>query len=304
MKLIELARLNEDGAREYLEGLRWPNGPVCPRCGESERIYELNGKSTRPGLRKCGACRKPFSVTVGTVMESSRVDLTKWLVAFHLMTSSKKGFSAHQLHRTIGVTYKTAWFMAHRIRLAMDQAGSEPLSGIVEVDETYVGGKPRKHARPPRTAREFRPWTEKTPVFALVERNGQARVMPLARVRGRELKKIMRDQIAKDARIMTDESPNYKGTAKHFASHETVNHSRLEYARGDVTTNTVESFFALVKRQHYGTNHQYSKKHMHAYLTESEFRWNQRKVDDESRRDQAIRGIEGKRLTYRRPAAS
>jgi transposase-like protein len=300
MKLIELARLTEDEARDYLEGLRWPNGPVCPRCWNCDNIYRLQGKSHRKGLLKCGACREPFSVTVGTVMESSRVPLTKWLVAFHLMTSSKKGFSAHQLHRTIGVTYKTAWFMAHRIRYAMRQSDFTPLSGVVEVDETYVGGKPRK-TRGPVNKRADRRYTDKTPVFALVERNGRAIAMPLERVRGAEMKKMMRDMIQPEAKIMTDESTLYRGTEKHFASHETVNHTRKEYARGDVTTNSVESFFALVKRQHYGTNHQYSKKHMPAYITETEFRWNARKLTDEDRREQAIRGIEGKRLTYRRP---
>lgn len=297
MKLIELARLTEDEAREYLENLRWPDGPQCPNCGHSETIYRLQGKSHRPGLLKCGKCRKPFSVTVGTVMESSRVSLTKWLVAFHLMTSSKKGFSAHQLHRTIGVTYKTAWFMAHRIRYAMEQRELTPMSGIVEVDETYVGGKPRKKGL--RAAGRF---TNKTPVFALVQRDGRAIAMPLERVRAVDLKKIMKKSIARESRIMTDESMLYKSVNKDFAKHETVSHREAEYARGDVSTNTVEGFFALIKRQHYGTNHQYSKKHMPAYITETEFRWNTRKVSDEVRRDQAIKGIEGKRLTYRRPA--
>lgn len=302
MKLIELARLSETEARERLEAILWPNGPVCPHCKKSEKVYRLEGETNRKGLLKCSECREPFTVTVGTVMESSHVPLVKWLVAFHLMASSKKGFSAHQLHRTIGVTYKTAWFMAHRIRYAMNQADFTPLSRIVEVDETYVGGKPRKIAglgSPERAARADRKYTEKTPVLALVERGGNARVMPLERVRGRELKAIMKAKIAKDARIMTDESPNYRGTDKHFASHETVNHSAYEYSRGDVTTNDAESFFALVKRQRYGTNHQYSKKHTAAYLTETEFRWNTRKVSDEARTDQAVRGIKGKRLMYK-----
>ncbi|MFH0793783.1 MAG: IS1595 family transposase [bacterium] len=300
MKLIELAQLSESRARQYLEAIRWPNGPVCPRCGESETVYKLKGKSHRPGLLKCGKCREPFSVTVGTVMESSHIPIVKWLLAFHFVVSSKKGMSAHQLHRMLNVTYKTAWFMHHRIRHALrDSPPIGRLGGTVEVDETYVGGRPRKGRKLDARTRDvnwFHP--NKVPVVALVERDGRARAMALEKVKGRELKGLMAAYVDRTSRIMTDESPNYKGTAKLFASHETVNHSKDEYVRGDVSTNQVEAFFSLVKRQHYGTNHHYSKRHCDRYIQETVFRWNGRKVSDETRRDIAIAGIGGKRLTY------
>jgi hypothetical protein len=218
-------------------------------------------------------------------MESSHIPLVKWLLAFHFMTSSKKGMSAHQLHRTLGITYKSAWFMAHRIRHAMGERNWTPLAGTVEVDETFVGGKPRRGVDSLGSGH-----TKKTPVMVLVERDGRARAKALQKVTGKALKSVMREEIDETARIMTDESGNYRGTDKHFKSHQTVNHGRGEYARGDVTTNTAECFFSLVKRQHYGTNHSYSRKHLPAYI---------RKMTDEERRDSALQGIGGKRLTYR-----
>jgi len=297
MNFLELAELTEDEAREHIEALRWPKGARCPHC-ESENVGRIEaGKSTktRKGLWQCyntPECGQQFTVTVGTVLESSHVPLKKWLLAFHLMASSKKGMSAHQIHRTLKITYKTAWFLTHRIRLAMQDSIWLPLKGIVEVDETFVGGKPRRGVDAPGVSK-------KTPVLALVERGGKARTMALQKVTGKDLKERMRENIEETARIMTDESPNYKGTAKHFASHETVNHSAGDYAHGDVTTNSAESFFSLMKRQHYGTHHHYSVKHLPKYVRETEFRWNRRGMTDEERRDSAITGAEGKRLMYR-----
>lgn len=299
MNIIELAQLSEDQAREYLERLCWPDGPVCPHCDHTETIYRLEGESTRPGLLKCGSCRQPFSVTVGTVMESSKIPLVKWLLAFHLMASSKKGMSAHQLHRTLKVSYKTAWFMAHRIRLAMAEPEPEPLSGVVEADETYVGGKPRHAAW--RALGHKVPPSKKTPVFALIERDGRAIATAPERAKAKDIRDIMTTMVSPKAHLMTDESSLYTEAGRMFSAHDSVKHSQREYVRGEAGINTAESFFALVKRQHYGTNHHYSKKHLPAYIAETQFRWNGRKLTDEERREEAIKGIEGKRLTYREP---
>ncbi|MEE9597879.1 MAG: IS1595 family transposase [Acidiferrobacterales bacterium] len=296
MNLAQLTALTEDQAREYLESIRWPGGAICPHCG-GDKTAKLQGKATRPGVYKCKnrECRKQFTITVGTIMERSHIKLRHWIIAFHLMCSSKKGVSAHQIHRELGITYKSAWFMCHRIRYAMTQ---EPLAGMlngtVEVDETYVGGKSRRGI-PGRGSER------KTPVVALVERDGSVRSKPVASVGATTLKKAIRDNVDRAATIMTDEWSGYKGLDREFAGHEVVKHSAGEYVRGNVYTNTAESYFALLKRGVHGIFHHVSETHLRRYCDEFSFRWCQRKVDDGSRTIAAIRGSGGKRLTYKEP---
>jgi transposase-like protein len=293
----------QDGiaAATYLESLRWPNGPVCPHCKESERRpYPL--KSATRKLYKCAACRKQYTVTVGTIFEGSHIPLNKWLLAFYLLCSSKKGMSAHQLHRMLGVTYKSAWFMAHRIRFAMEQPPfARPLEGVVEADETYVGGKERNRKRQDKQKKTGR-GTDKTPVVVLVERGGQARSFRMANVTGDEIKGAIRRNVARDTRIMTDSFKSYRGLAKEFASHEYVSHSDGEYVRGEVHTNTAENYFSILKRGINGTYHHISEAHMPRYLAEFDFRYNNLARDgvtDSERTRRALLGVEGKRLTYK-----
>jgi transposase-like protein len=295
-------------AAEYLESIRWPNGPVCPHCGDGEkRHYPLKSKTRR--LYKCAACRKQFTVTVGTIFEGSHVGLNKWLLAFYLLCSSKKGMSAHQLHRMLGVTYKTAWFMAHRIRYAMQQPPFQAaLTGVVEVDETYVGGKrrnPNKRQYAPldpklpnklKTGRG----ADKTPVVLLVERGGRARSFRVARVTGAEIKDVIRKNVDRSAHLRTDSFGSYKGLAKEYASHEVVNHLD-EWVRGDVHTNTAENFFSILKRGINGIYHHVSEAHLPRYLDEFDFRYNTRSAmgyTDSDRTKLALTMIEGKRLKY------
>jgi transposase-like protein len=293
---------DESKAREHLEEIRWPDGPYCPHCGEVEKVYRLNGKSHRAGLIFCNSCEGSFTVTTGSVMESSHVPLNKWVLAYRLLASSKKGFSAHQLHRTLGVTYKTAWFMAHRIREAMREIDPEPMGGsgkTVEADETYVGGKAKNRAYkapPPKEA-----------VVSLVERGGKVRSHHISEVTAKTLRPILVDTIAKDTHFRTDESPVYYKIGEGFASHQTVNHSISEYVRGDAHTNTVEGYFSIFKRGIYGTYHHVSQAHLKRYLCEFDFRYNERialGVDDTERAAKAIRGAAGKRLTYRPPSGA
>jgi transposase-like protein len=263
--------------------------------------YGLQGKAHRPGLWKCKDCRQQFSVTVGTVFERSKIALHVWLQAAYLMVSSKKGVSAHQLHRTLGVTYKTAWFMAHRIREAMKDSddsllGGPDTSGIVEADETYFGG-------PNRADRKKR-YANKQRVVALVERKGRVRAFHVPNVTARKLKGILHGHIDPSARLMTDSATYYKNVARKFASHETVNHYRNEYVRGDVSTNTVEGFFGILKRGIGGVYQHVSKEHLHRYVTEFAFRYNNRSsvgIEDGERAAVMLLGISGKRLTYRGP---
>ena len=287
---------DDDAAREHLESIRWPYGPVCPHCGGTERNSRLNGTSHRAGLLFCGDCREQFTVTVGTVFERSKVALHKWVYASHLMCASKKGISAKQLERMLGVTYKTAWFMAHRIREAMNIAPKGPLGSPVEVDETYWGnvGTHKPGARG---------FNHKMKVVTLVERNGEKRSYHLATVNHKTLGPILRGQVAQQTRLMTDQAGVYEKLGKDFASHEVVNHTLKEYARGDVTSNTVESSFAILKRGLYGTFHSVSEQHLQRYATEFDFRWNTRQAlgfNDADRAAAALKGISGKRLTYRR----
>ncbi|MFN0006650.1 MAG: IS1595 family transposase [Planctomycetota bacterium] len=304
--LAELGALTEEEARTYLESLRWPNGPVCHRCG-SMSAFKFQGKSTRPGLYKCNGCRKPFSVTTGTVMERSHISLRHWIMAFHLICSSKKGISAHQLMRNLGLkSYRSAWHLAHRIRFAMT---SEPLasllSGVVEVDESYFGGRPRNPIREGTPGKSNRgAGTRKTPVMVLVERDGKARAFPIQRINSDTLKGAIRENVARSATIMTDEGTSYRGIGAEFAGgHFTTNHLAREYAKPDgkgglINSNTAESFFALMKRGVHGVFHHVSKKHLPRYCNEFSFRWDHRKGTDSERTEAAIRGAEGKRLMY------
>lgn len=292
-------RFNDaDKAREYLEAIRWPDGAVCPHCGGVERNSLLQGTSHRAGLYFCGDCRQQFTVTVGTVFERSKIALHKWLYATHLICSSKKGMSSKQLERMLGVTYKTAWFMSHRIREAMTESGGGLLGGngrAVEVDETYWGNTGKQ-------ASGARGWAHKMKVVSLVERDGKKRSFHVTNVNSETVRPILNAQIDKKSRLMTDETSVYNKAGKEFSSHEKINHSASEYARGDVTTNTVESSFAILKRGLYGTFHSVSEKHLQRYATEFDFRWNHRVklgVDDVQRTAAALKGIEGKRLTYR-----
>ncbi len=293
--------------RELLESLRWPNGVCCPHCGGADP-YRLNTKPTKknPGrirLWKCSQCKKQFSVTVGMVFEGSHIPVAKWLMAVHLMSASKKGMSAHQLHRMLGITYRAAWFMNHRLRYAMaSQAGLfAKLDGVVEADETYVGARHKRGTKRGRPG----PESHKAPVVALVERQGRLRLFPMPRVTSDNLRSALRQHVKPTATLMTDEFPVYNKPGKEFAKHERVNHGFGEYVRGDVYTNTAEGVFSLLKRGINGSFHHVSKGHLHRYCSEFEFRWNNRQamgVDDGQRAAKIVLGAEGKRLTYKMPA--
>ena len=280
---------DEKKAYEYLSNLRWPDGPRCVHC-RSEKVYTLNVSGSKRVVLKCGKCRKQFSATVGTIFEDSHIPLSKWFTAIQLMCSSKKGISAHQLHRMLKITYKSAWFLAHRIRHAMKHSPfAGKLGGIVEADETYIGGREKRTGAP----------SKKTPVFALVERQGRVRSFALPSVTSKNLREIIRENVSSDSRMMTDEYHGYRGLRKEFASHDTITHSRGHYVRGEVTTNTIEGYFSLLKRGLNGTYHHVSKHHLHRYLDEFDFRYNARKTDDAARYLLAIKHTEGKRLQYR-----
>jgi transposase-like protein len=290
---------NGDAAREAMEAIMWPDGPTCPRCGSLDHIGKVGGASARAGLYYCGECKRQFTVTVGTIFERSKVPLSKWWLAVHLMASSKKGMSAHQLHRMLGVTYQTAWFMEHRIREAMNpgSGGIGPLGGknkVVEADETYVGGKAknRKGKVPPKST-----------VLALVERGGEVRSRRVADVCGKTLRLAIVTQVDRASYLMTDEAPAYPKIGDEFAGHGTVNHSAEEYVRAYFWhTNTVEGYFSILKRGIMGTFHHVGPQHLHHYLAEFDFRYNARSAlgtDDAKRAEMAFRGAKGRRLTYR-----
>lgn len=290
---------DEAAAYEMLESILWADGVVCPKCGTVGEAYEL---SARIGLRRCKACRKDFTVTVGTVFESSHIKLPLWFQAAYLMMSSKKGVSAHQLHRMLGITYKSAWFMAHRLREAMRVLMPTAMGGtnkVVEVDETYVGGKAknRKGRVPPKEA-----------MVSLVERQGHVRSFHVANVNGKTLRPVIQAHVDRATYMMTDESPIYPGVMKGMSGHGTVNHSAEEYVRGAFWhTNTVENYFSILKRGIVGVYHHVSPAHLHRYAAEFDFRYNNRSglgIDDEARTVQALRGIVGKRLTYRDSSAA
>jgi transposase-like protein len=307
---------NDQAARAMLESILWPDGPVCPHCGVVDHSY----KTKRPGVFRCAekVCRKDFSVTMKTVMERSHIALHKWLQGFHLMASSKKGVSAHQLHRTLSIGYEAAWFMAHRIREAMRLGGLSPLGGggkTVEVDETYIGhldGQPKKGRLGT---------SNMNTVLTLVERGGSARSFHIDSNRIADIAPILRANLSREAKLMTDEHASYKQVGGEFASHDAVNHGKDEYVRywNEVTdnlrddgkpavettviiTNTVEGFFSVFKRGMKGTYQHCAEKHLHRYLSEFDFRYSNRialGVDDGERRTLAIKNAAGKRLTYR-----
>jgi transposase-like protein len=300
---------DNEAAREHLEKLRWANGTFCPHCGNVQSVTRLQGNSHRPGLWQCNECREHFTVTVGTVMERSHIDLCKWVLAFHLMAASKKGMSASQLGRMLGITYKSAWFMSHRIREAMADASPAPLGGagkVVEVDEAYHG----KVENPvPSKHRKGRPYIknglkhQKRPIVALVERGGEARAVHVPQVTGKNIKAVLAQHVDAKSRLHTDESRLYEGAGADYATHETVNHGGKEFVRGDVTTNTVEGFFSVFKRGMVGVYQHCGEQHFQRYLNEFTFRYNSREklgVNDSARASRAIKAAEGKRLTYRR----
>ena len=293
-------------AREHLESVRWPCGPVCPHCGALDRISKLNGQAHRPGVYDCGHCRDQFTVTVGTVFEHSKISLDKWLFAATLIASSKKGVSSKQVERMLGVTYKTAWFMTHRLREAMKPNGGGLLgggSGTIEADETFIGRKPGMKKR--------RGYAHKEAIFSLVERKGNVRSFHVADVTANTLKPKLKENAAPNAHLMTDDAGQYRNMNKEFAGHDVVNHSAGEYVRGNVHTNTVEGFFSIFKRGMYGVYQHVSSHHLERYTTEFDFRYNHRetkvKVDgkwvkagftDAERTVALLKGISGKRLMY------
>ncbi len=286
LNLATLAKYfsDEDKAREFLEAIRWPDVPVCPHCGVVGNAYKLQGKSTRPGLYKCGGCRKPFTVTVGTIFADSHIPLSKWLLAYHLLCASKKGMSAHQFHRMLKVTYRSAWFMAHRIRYTMSQEPlSSKLTGVIKVDETYVGGKLRVgpyRAQPYMRARGRKPnypsvTSNKAAVVSVLQRGGKVQFRHVERVTAENLKPIVNQMIAEDAHVMTDSSTVLKG-ALIARKHDQVNHVAKEYVRYEdgvcITTNTIEGYFATLERGINGVYHHVGKQHLHRYLSEFDFR--------------------------------
>ena len=299
---------DETKAREWLEARVWPNGPVCPHCGATgDDVTALNGKAHRPGLYQCSQCREQFTVTVKTVFERSKVPLSKWLAAVFLMTASKKGVSAHQIHRSLAISYKTAWFLCHRLREAMRQGGLPPLGGegkIIESDETYWGPKDVDRDPAMKGRRRGKPGPGgKARIMTLVERGGGARSVHVADLTNETIQEILLANADRKSRLMTDEGTS-PSIGLLFASHETVKHSAKEYARGDVTTNTVEGYFGLFKRGMRGTYQHCKEKHLHRYLAEFDFRYNTRTrlgFNDLMRAEVAAAGIKGKRLTYRRP---
>jgi transposase-like protein len=300
---------NEAAAFEHVERTLWQEGPVCPHCGVIGKHYKLTGVRTkaskknpegieRHGLYKCRDCKGQFTVRMGTIFEESHIPLHKWLQAVHLMCSSKKGISAHQLHRTLEVTYKTAWFLAHRLRLAMQVTPSSPMGGsgkTVEVDETYIGrltGVPKRRSGA----------GHKNVVMTLVERGGAARSFHVEGTRRFDVEQVVHGNLAKESALMTDEAHWYKAVGKTFSSHETVNHKAEEYVRGNAHTNTVEGFYSIFKRGMKGVYQHCSEKHLHRYLAEFDFRYSNRValgVNDEARAGRALTGFAGKRLTYR-----
>jgi transposase-like protein len=302
LNLVTLAQQysDEGKARELLESLLWPDGPICPHCKnhKEKAIYRLQpkeGSKTRKGVCKCGACRKQFTVTVGTVFEDSHISITKWMMAIFIMCSSKKAVSAHQLHRMLGITYKTAWFMAHRIRFAVGDDGKMKLKGVVEIDETFIGGKSdRKHKM-----------SSKTPVMALIEQGGNMKARVVPNVSFKNLGRVLHEEVQNDAVICSDENQVWQNNIeKSFKAHHTVNHSKYEYilktpdgiAAG---TNHCESFFSLLKRGVHGAWHSVSREHLHRYVGEFAFRWNTRKLTDGDRMEMATGLTTGKRLTYK-----
>lgn len=288
---------NEAAAYKYVEARVWPHGPTCPKCGQRERVSKMGGKSTRINTYKCYKCRKPFTVKVGTIFESSHVKMHIWLQAIYLMVGSKKGISSNQLHRILGVTLKTAWFMSHRIREAMRDGDLAPFGsngGAVEVDETFISKEPGIE-RP-------RNLNDKRKVLALVDRDtGRSKSIVVKSLRKYDLVPILLENISREAVVYTDEAYQYRDLHLEFAEHQAVNHSKDEWARGAIHTNTIEGYFSIFKRGMRGVYQHCAKKHLHRYLAEFDFRYSNRQAlgtGDTERADIALTGIVGKRLTY------
>lgn len=298
---IPLACADEHAAVEFMETQRWGADAFCPRCGDTD-VYKMinaeNGERNKRYLWRCHGCKRQFTVRIGTVLEESRIPMCHWCYAFWRACTSKKGVSALEIKRHTGLSYKSALFMMHRIRFAMTYDDSKKLSGYIEVDETYVGGKPRRKGISKRGR-----GTKKTPVVAIIERGGNVRARVMPSVNAKNLRSMIDETVdISMSTLMTDEFPTYKSIGRTFAGgHKTVNHGLGEYSFGNAHVNTAESFFALIKRGIYGVYHNVSKKHLHRYISEFEFRFSARKMEDGDRTSAAIRGAEGKRLYYREP---
>lgn len=292
---------NEDAAFAYVERHLWPQGPNCPHCGGVERISKMQGAATRKGLHKCYQCRKQFTVRMGTIFESSHVPLHIWLQAIFFVAGSKKGVSSNQLHRTLGVTLKTAWFMSHRIREAMRDGALSPLGGageIVEVDETFIG-----HSKGREVGKGFH---HKMKVLSLVERGGKSRSIVVADVGMATIVPIVKANLDRESHVMTDEATAYRYLSHHFAKHTHVKHRAGQYAHGDTSTNTIEGFFSIFKRGMRGVYQFCGEKHLHRYLAEFDFRYSNRAAvgcNDTERADRLLLGVVGKRLTYQTACA-
>jgi transposase-like protein len=306
MNLTDKIFHDDEAARLHLEAQRWPDGAYCPHCGECEKVTLLGGVSTKPGTYICKSCRTKFTVTVGTIFERSHIGLAKWMLGFRLMASSKKGISALQLSRSLDITYKSAWFMAHRIREAMNLAPEGPLGGegkTVEADETYVGGKRSNMHAKKRKERDLHA-DQKLKVVTLVERDGSARSFHVANVTAKTIRKVIVANVSRKSTLMTDGANVYHRVGGEFAAHRWTDHVSGEYVRpGAVHSNSAESYFAILKRGVMGTYHSISEAHMHRYLAEFDFRYSTRSavgVDDTARTNEALKGSTGKRLTYRR----
>lgn len=296
---------NEEAAYEFVEARIWPDGPICPHCGCFGRIGKMQGKTTRIGTYKCYDCRKPFTVKVGTIFEKSHVPMRLWLQAIYLIASSKKGISSHQLHRTLGVTLKTAWFMSHRIREAMRSSDLTPFGtsgGAVEVDETFIG---RDKRIKPKGVKKGRGYHHKQKILSLVDRDsGKACSMVVDDVKASTLAPLVQENLDREARLMTDEASQYTIVGRQFAEHGVVHHTRGEYGRGDIHTNTVEGYFSVFKRGMKGVYQHCGHEHLHRYVAEFDFRYCHRiklGIDDIERAEILLKGVVGKRLTYETP---
>jgi transposase-like protein len=293
---------SEEAAYAYVEARIWPEGPVCPHCGGCERISLMGGKSTRLGLYKCYQCRKPFTVKIGTIFESSHVPLNIWLQAMYLIAGSKKGISSNQLHRILGVTLKTAWFMSHRIREAMQSDEAWPMGGLgatVEADETFIGVEKGR-----TVGKGFH---HKMKIFALVERGGRSRAMVVDSVNAKVLRPLVLENVHRLSKLHTDEARSYQDIGRYFYRHDVVTHSLGEYGRGPVHTNTIEGYFSIFKRGMKGVYQHCTKKHLHRYVAEFNFRYSNRVAlgyNDADRADVLLKGIIGKRLTYQTAGAA